>query len=116
MAHQARPSYGLFLRHVKDISFVNLSLGFVTPSQPDDRPAIALTSAQSVHFEGLSVARDVVTSNGVLSPSAYIGYDVGLGQNVTGLTIEASPDILTGHLPQPREQDGICHTADPPQP
>ena len=88
--HGVRPSYGLFLRLLRDSTFDGVTLSF---AQNDDRPAVVLIDCRNVSFGGeLRMAR-----------GSGSGYDVGM-RDSTAIAISAAGGIRAcayPHCPEP---------------
>jgi len=88
--HGVRPSYGLFLRLLRDSTFDGVTLSF---EQNDDRPAVVLIDCRNVSFGGeLRMAR-----------GSGSGYDVGM-RDSTAIAISAAGGIIAcdyPHCPEP---------------
>jgi hypothetical protein len=83
--HGVRPSYGLFLRNLRDSTFDNLTLSFEVN---DDRPAVVLIDCHNVSFMGkLQFAR-----------GTRAGYDIGK-RNSSMVLVEHSGSIRTCNYP-----------------
>ena len=98
--HGVRPSYGLFLRLLRDSTFDGVTLSF---AQNDDRPAVVLIDCRNVSFGGeLRMAR-----------GSGSGYDVGMRDSTAIAISPAAGGIRACAYPQCPEPTAA--PAEPPR-